>query len=421
MDMTLKGFLDPHNATVAEKVSNMIGDLREFEGERLTDAEEAVAQMMTRDQKEEDRRLRVELLRTVSSSRMIDLPAGLDPEEIRKEIFTTAWKRGYLPAVPDVGLFSADRESVLQTAAASVQVEPGLLNEAMFADTPGERRLVFPPAESRQATTEAVRALNRERLRLMLRKTLRLTLRVPARTHGQASYVQLLWGAKRLGLMIDASRIADMLLLDIAGPHALFARTTMYWNRLFQFALLVLQHAGGDWSLRAELLSHAINRPEAVRNLLLDASSSPFFFRENPEPSTALRSGDEEAFQKYFTKNAPHWNLVYEGALVLLRGGARKLLMVPDFVARSSRSSTEVLIEIIGFWRRDYLEKKIEKIHLLGNRRLVLIVNSNLSVSREELVATNADAVRVLFYSNREELKEAAKSLAEDLESSAPN
>jgi len=139
--------------------------------------------------------------------------------------------------------------------------------------------------------------LNRERLRLMLRKTLRLTLRVPARTHGQASYVQLLWGAKRLGLMIDASRIADMLLLDIAGPHALFARTTMYWNRLFQFALLVLQHAGGDWSLRAELLSHAINRPEAVRNLLLDASSSLFFFKENPEPSTALRSGDEEAFR----------------------------------------------------------------------------------------------------------------------------
>jgi len=147
--MTLKGFLDPHSSTVAEKVSNMIGDLREFEGERLTDAQEAVAQMMTRDQKEEDRRLRVELLRTVSSSRMIDLPAGLDPEEIRKEIFNTAWKRGYLPAVPDVGLFSADRESVLQTAAASVQVEPGLLNEAMFADTPGERRLVFPPAESR--------------------------------------------------------------------------------------------------------------------------------------------------------------------------------------------------------------------------------------------------------------------------------
>jgi hypothetical protein len=415
--MTVKGFLDLCDATVVERVSKMIRDLREFEGERLIDAEEAVAQMMTRDEKEEDRRLRAELLRAVASSRMIDLPTWIDPEEIRKQIFTTAWKRGYLPASPDVGLFSADRESVLQTVAANVQVEPGLLNEAMFADTAGERRLVFPPAESRHVAAEAIRTLNRERLRLMLRNAVRLTLRIPARTHGQLSYVQLLWGAKRFGLMIDASGTADMLLLDIAGPHALFARTTMYWNRLFQFALLVLQHAGEDWSLRAELLSQAIDRPETVRSLFLDASCSQFFFGENPEPSAILRSDDEEAFQKYFTKNAPHWNLVYEGALVLLGGGARKLLMVPDFVARSSRSSTEVLIEIIGFWRRDYLEKKIEKIRLMRNRRLALIVNSKLSVSREELVAPNAGAVRVLFYSNREELKQAAVTLAEDLES----
>lgn len=159
-----------------------------------------------------------------------------------------------------------------------------------------------------------------------------------------------------------------------------------------------------------------MNRPEAVGTLLLDASSGSLFFGENPEPPTPFRSGDEEAFQKYFTKNAPHWSLVYEGALVLLGDSAGKLLMVPDFVARSPRSSTEVLVEIMGFWRRDYLEKKIEKIRLMGERQLVLIVNAKLSVSREELVAPNADAVRVFFYSNREELKRAAATLAEDLE-----
>lgn len=415
--MTAKGFLDPGNGAVREKVSRMSTELREFEGERLTDAEEAVAQMMTRDKKEEDRRLRAELLRAVASSRMINLPASVDPEEIRKEIFTTAWTKGYLAATPDIDLFSVDRESVLQTVATNLQVEPALLDEAMFADTAGERRLVFPPAGNRQAVAEAIRTLNRERLRLMLRKAVRLTLRIPARTHGRVAYVELLWGAKRLGLMIETTQASEMLTMEVAGPHALFARTAMYWNRLFQFALLVLEHAGRDWSLKAELLDRAVNRPGDVRNLVLDASSSPFFFRENPESPAPLRSGDEEAFQKYFTKNAPHWNLVYEGALVPLGSGARKLLMVPDFVARSSRSSTEVLVEIIGFWRRDYLEKKIEKVRLIGDRKLFLIVNSKLSVSREDLVAPSANNVRVFFYSNREELKQAAVTLAEDLES----
>jgi hypothetical protein len=50
------------------------------------------------------------------------------------------------------------------------------------------------------------------------------------------------------------------------------------------------------------------------------------------------------------------------------------------------------------------------------NRRLALIVNSTLSVSREELTAPNAEGVRILFYANRDELKQAAKTLAEELE-----
>jgi predicted nuclease of restriction endonuclease-like RecB superfamily len=90
--------------------------------------------------------------------------------------------------------------------------------------------------------------------------------------------------------------------------------------------------------------------------------------------------------------------------------------MVPDFVARSSHSATEVLIEIVGFWKREYLEKKMEKIRLLGSRRLVLIVNSNLSVSREELLVLGDDRVRVFFYSNRTELKRVAETVAEELQ-----
>lgn len=246
MKTTLKGFLDPRNTKVVKTISTMIRDLREFEGERLTDAEEAVAQMMRRDVKEEDRRLRSELLRTVASSQMIDLPAGLDPEEIRKEVFTTAWNKGYSPASPAIHLFSVDRGSVLQTVAAGAQVEAGPLDELMFADTPGERRLLFSTTENSRVVAEAIRTVNRERLRLILRKAVRLTLQIPARTHGQASYVQLLWGAKRFGLMNDTHEMDGTLLLTIAGPHSLFARTTMYWNQLLQFTLLVLQRAGKE-------------------------------------------------------------------------------------------------------------------------------------------------------------------------------
>jgi hypothetical protein len=395
----------------------MIEDLRAFEGERVADAEEAVAQMMTEDLQEEDRRIRGELIRVVGSSRMIALPFDLDPEEIRKTIFAEAWKSGYVPGCTGEDLFSSDRDTVLDNVAAGLRIERELLNEAMFADTPGERRLVFAPGGSPQAAADAIRALNLERLRRVLRGTIRLVLRIPARTGGAASYVQLLWGARRLGLMIDASEVGETVFMEIAGPHAFFGRTTMYWNRLFRFTVLVLHHGGSDWRLKVELLTGATGgRKGVVRGLLLGSSLRSWFVSGSPGPPDDFRSGDEEAFQKSFTKNAPHWNLVYEGALVVLEEAGRKRLMVPDFVARSPRSSTEVLIEIVGFWRKDYLERKIGKVRLIMNRRLALIVNSTLSVSREELTAPNAEGVRILFYANREELKQAAKTLAKELE-----
>ena len=95
--------------------------------------------------------------------------------------------------------------------------------------------------------------------------------------------------------------------------------------------------------------------------------------------------------------------------------------MAPDFVARSSRSAIEVLIEIIGFWKKEYLEKKVEKIRLLGDRRLVLVVNSKLAVSRDELMVRGDKHVHVFFYDSRTELKQAAENTVKELQSIETN
>ncbi len=407
-------FLDPREPATIGKISSMIRELRAFDGERAAEALEAVAEMMRADRTEEDRRLRAELIRSVPASRVIDLPAGLDPEDIRTELFRTAWEMHFV-AGEEGDLFSAGRNDVLLAAASGLHLDPELLIEAMFADTPGEHRLAFTPEEAADAPLEALRSINRERLRRLLRGALGLTLRVPARGDGSASWVPLLWGAKRLGLMIEPIDAGGSLLLRIEGPHALFARTTMYGNRLFDFALLVLRHAGRDWSLRADLVARDARRDGTIRDITLDAASIPFFANEQAGPGEMLRSEDEEAFRKYFTKHAPDAELVYEGALIPLADGKRKSFMVPDFVIRAPDAPAEILVEIVGFWRKEYLQKKLEKIRLLGNRRLALFVNATLSVTREELEAPDFDRVRVYFYSGREELKQAVKTFASEL------
>lgn len=85
--------------------------------------------------------------------------------------------------------------------------------------------------------------------------------------------------------------------------------------------------------------------------------------------------------------------------------------MVPDFVLRSPDSSREILVEIVGFWRPEYLRKKIEKVRQIGQQELVLIVNSKLSVSWEDFGESENGNAHVCFYSGREELKQVAKSV----------
>jgi len=215
--------------------------------------------------------------------------------------------------------------------------------------------------------------------------------------------------------MYDASESGDSILMNFAGPYAMFGMTTMYGNRLFEFVRLVLENGGPGWRLKADILVREPNRTQTLRNLWLDTSMRSRFIQSGHEPTNSPRSGDEEAFQKYFAQRSQHWRLDYEGALVPLGEKGKRTLMVPDFVARCPLTPTEVFVEIVGFWKREYLEKKIEKVRLLGNRHMVLIVSKKLSVAREEFVAPDTDLVRVFFYSGREELKRVAEKVAKDL------
>lgn len=405
-------FMDEASEVLLRKVATMIEQLRPLEGERVTDVVESLADLVATDASEADRRLRTELVRTVAMGQAPPLLERVDPEELRLALFRKAWEMGQATGIAGDGLFAVSRESIL----AAIAPEHGLtldeVPEAMFADTPGERRIAFPVVGEEELARTAIRMVNLERLRQDLRRAVRVLLRIPGRSRGGVSYVSLLWGLKRLGLMYELAGSGDAILMDISGPYALFGRTTMYGNRLFDAVYLVLERGGSDWTMQVDLLVRDRAGRERVDALRLDASVRSRFVGGGAESGPTERSGDEEAFRKYFGKCATGWTLEHEGALIPLVSAGRTGVMVPDFVLRSPDASREVLVEIVGFWRPEYLRKKIEKVRQIGREELVLIVNSKLSVSREDFGEGEAGNVRVYFYSGREELKRVARSVA---------
>ena len=63
--MNRRSFLNPHDNTLVEKIGRFIDELRPLDGERAADEGEVLARILARDKNESDRRLRLEILRTV--------------------------------------------------------------------------------------------------------------------------------------------------------------------------------------------------------------------------------------------------------------------------------------------------------------------------------------------------------------------
>ena len=57
--------------------------------------------------------------------------------------------------------------------------------------------------------------------------------------------------------------------------------------------------------------------------------------------------------------------------------------MIPDFAFRHPDGRT-ALFEIMGYWRPEYLRRKLQKLRQAQRRDLIIAVSSNLNVSEDD-------------------------------------
>jgi predicted nuclease of restriction endonuclease-like RecB superfamily len=85
----------------------------------------------------------------------------------------------------------------------------------------------------------------------------------------------------------------------------------------------------------------------------------------------------EQAFAERWAQTPTAWRLEREVDLIPLPGS----VMVPDFrvVHPDGRSR---LLEIVGYWRPDYLRKKFAQVRRAGRQDLILAVSERLNLER---------------------------------------
>ena len=103
----------------------------------------------------------------------------------------------------------------------------------------------------------------------------------------------------------------------------------------------------------------------------------------------------EESFAKQWEKLKTQWRLEREVDLIPLRGS----VMIPDF-RLVHPDGRDILLEIVGYWRLEYLQKKFYQVHNSGIDNLILAISERLNLEKAGVKLTDTPA-KIVWFKNK--------------------
>jgi predicted nuclease of restriction endonuclease-like RecB superfamily len=215
---------------------------------------------------------------------------------------------------------------------------------------------------------------------------------ITAHRNDPGEYKLLFRYLKLFGLMAYIEGDADHgFTLSIDGPASLFTLSPRYGLALAKL-LPALLHVT-RWGLTATLVPR--QGPFPISQGTRFTLESGCGLVSHYPPGKPYDSILEQAFAARWAKTPTAWRLEREVDLVPLPGS----VMVPDFrlVHPDGRSC---LLELVGYWRPEYLRKKFAQVRRAGRSDVILAVSERLNLERAGV--TRGDIpVRVVWFKDR--------------------
>lgn len=294
--------------------------------------------------------------------------AEAEPIEIRRAVFEANATLG--PVVDD-----SSRERVLAFAAEQLSISPGGCEAGLYADLSARQRLTTYKKIAPQAL------LHRYNLALaqaVLYKATQLDITLGEQDANLLRY--LFQSLKFFGLMHRAYHTAQGWRVEVDGPASLFSKSRKYGLQMAKFlpALVLCEEwtcvATLDWSKGSEhvlRLSHE------------DGLVSHYSARGQ------WISDEEKMFEDRFERTETPWSLKRQGTLHELDEGE---VLISDYVL-AHPDGRVVFVEVVGFWRKAYLERRIALMQALKGVPIVLVVSEKLKSGREKLEDVPAQVI----------------------------
>ena len=326
--------------------------------------------------------------------------SAVDPVTARAEVFALAARER--PTLAQAGALLERQAQVLSQN----QLRPitrTALEQSLYADL-REAQIIALTAPTPEWLLER---FNLAQAQGILYRASELT--VTAHRNNPGQYKLLFKYLKLFGLMHRINGDPDSgytIVLD--GPSSLFQPSTRYGVAFAKF-LPALLHVS-KWSLQSKIQVRHYDgsRDEGDFNLTHETS-----LKSHYSAGKMFDSLLEQSFASRFSQLETPWKLEREVDLVDLGG----TVMIPDFrlVHPDGKS---ILLEIIGYWRAEYLERKLRKIQASERPDLILAVSQRLNLGKETAVKLERYNNQIIWFKGVLEPRQVLK-LAERLPSSA--
>lgn len=297
-------------------------------------------------------------------------PAEHPPETVRREVFLRA------AAARRAGAFA--REAILAEAAEAAGIDgPTSAERLLFADLRGEHLLRAAPTHTAASVVEAWEL---GQAQAVLLRAVRVVCLVEAASPGalRAFFGKLKFHGLLFSIEAGAEHGAVKITLD--GPLSMFESSTRYGLKLALVlpALRDLER----WSLEADV-RWGRERAPCVLRLTSGARRGAAKEASGGDAAVALHvSDDVQELMRGIQAAKTPWRAEIAQTILDHPGAG---LSVPDIVLRREDLDEPVYVELLGFWSRDAVWRRVELARAGAGARVVFCVSARLRVSPDVL------------------------------------
>jgi uncharacterized protein len=312
-----------------------------------------------------------------------------DPFNIRRQVFEESSKRGF-------ALTDSERSEIMNCVASRLEINTAVMVEKMWNDL--EDNLIIEHF-FKLCPKELIGWYNLSLIQTLLFNCTHVEFFVK----GGLYWKRVLRDLKRLGLMYYLEQRQELdgaqkqsytenniqnsqnwlssenkdpgIVCSVSGPLSIFKLTDRYGTSIAKLLPSIV--SAGRWSIKAWIVRKNFASGKRIYEFELSADKSPLLLCEpirdevkmgfsrrqllygniDSTSNTYYDSKLEENFAKRFAQSVNGWTLIREPDPIVLSNGKA---LIPDFMFE--KYGKKIYFEIVGFWTKEYLEKKLEKI-----------------------------------------------------------